>query len=161
MSGSMIGSMIGSMSTSTSMIDAIAIGTAAILLALAGLHVYWLSGRPWPGHDAASLNAMVVGARPGAAMPPRPMTAAVSAGIVGIALGALAARGFVAPPFPGVVRALTWFAAGVLAVRGLGGFFDRWLRPHTVALPFAQLNVRIYSPLALALAAGLTAALLG
>jgi len=149
--------MIGSMS----MIDAIAIVTAAILLALAGLHVYWLSGRTWPGHDAASLNAMVIGGRPGAALPPRPMTALVSAGLVGIAIGALAARGLVAPPFPGAVRALTWVAASVLALRGIGGFFDRWMRPHTAELPFARLNVRIYSPLALALAAGLGAALLG
>jgi hypothetical protein len=144
-----------------SMIDAIAIATAMVLLAIAGLHMYWVAGGRWPNRDAASLNEMVVGARPGAAPPPRLLTAAVSAGLVGMALGAVAARGLVALPLPGTVRALTWVAAGVLAVRGIGGFFDRWLRPHTVAMPFARLNLWIYSPLCVALAAGLVAALVG
>jgi hypothetical protein len=39
----------------------------------------------------------------------------------------------------------------------------RWRRdrPRTAAPPFGRLNRRIYSPLCLALAAGLTAALIG
>lgn len=147
--------------STTSLLDAIAIATAAVLFAIAGLHVYWLLGGCWPGRDAASLNAMVVGGQPGARMPPRVGTAAVSAAITGSALGVLAARGLIALPLPSVVRALTWVAAGALAVRGLGGFFDRRLRPHTRTLPFARLNGRIYSPLCLALAAGTVAALVG
>jgi hypothetical protein len=151
MSGQVLGSL-----------DVIALATAAVLLVIAGLHVYWLLGGCWPGRDAASLNARVVGGKPGGArMPRRAPTAVVSVGIAGIALGTLAARGLIALPLPGVVRALTWIAAGALAVRGLGGFFDRWLRPHTAALPFARLNVRIYSPLCVALAAGVVAALVG
>jgi hypothetical protein len=149
--------------TTTGLIDAIATATAAVLLAIGGLHVYWLLGGRWPGRDAASLNAKVVGGRSGAGarMPRRLPTAVVSAALIGVALGALAARGVIALPLPGTVRALTWVAAGALAVRGIGGFFDRWLRPHTAALPFARLNVRIYSPLCVALAAGLVAALVG
>src|ERR1043165_3074466 len=65
------------------MIDALALVTAVVLLAIAGLHVYWAAGGQWPGHDAASLNALVVGSRPGASMPPRFATLAVSAGISG------------------------------------------------------------------------------
>lgn len=141
------------------MIDALALATAVVLLAIAGLHVYWAAGGRWPGHDAASLNAKVVGDRPGAPMPPRFATIVVSAGISGIALGALAARGLIALPLPGVVRVLTWIAAGVLAARGIGGFFEPWLRPHTVALPYGRLNRRIYSPLCVALAGGLIVAL--
>lgn len=141
------------------LIDLIAIAAALVLLAIAGLHVYWVIGGRWPGHDAASLNAMVVGARPGSAMPPRIATVAVAVAIAGIALGAVHARGLIALPLSGVVRALTWVAAGALAARGLVGFFDLRLRPHTAALPFGRLNRRIYSPLCLALAAGLIAAL--
>jgi Protein of unknown function (DUF3995) len=143
------------------MIDAVAILTAVVLLAIAGLHVYWAAGGRWPGHDAASLNAKVVGSRSGASMPSRSPTIAVSVGISGMALGALAARGLIALPLPGVVHVLTWIAAGVLAARGLGGFFDLRLRPHTVALPFGRLNRRIYSPLCVALAGGLIVALVG
>jgi hypothetical protein len=141
--------------------DALAILTAVVLLAIAGLHVYWAAGGRWPGHDAAALNAMVVGDRPGASMPPRLVTLAVGAGISGIALGALAARGLIALPLPGGVRVLTWIAAGVLAARGLGGFFEPRLRPHTIALPYGRLNRWIYSPLCIALAAGLIVALVG
>jgi hypothetical protein len=143
------------------MIDALAVLTAVVLLAIAGLHVYWAAGGRWPGHDEASLNALVVGGRPGAPMPPPFASIAVSAGISGIALGAVAARGLIELPLPGVVRVLTWIAAGVLAVRGLGGFFDLRLRPHTIALPFGRLNRRIYSPLCVALAGGLIVALVG
>jgi hypothetical protein len=143
------------------MIDAIALATAVVLLGVAGLHVYWAGGGRWPGHDEASLNAMVVGGRPGAPMPPPLATVVVGAGVFGIALGALAVRDLIAPPLPDLVRALTWVAAGVLAVRGLGGFFELRLRPHTVALPYGRLNRRIYSPLCVALAAGLIAALAG
>jgi hypothetical protein len=143
------------------MIDAIAIATGLVLLAIAGLHVYWAAGGRWPGHDAASLNAKVVGGRHGASMPRVPLTLVVAAGLAGMALGAVAARGLITVPLSGAVRALTWVAAGVLTVRGVGGFFEPWLRPHTTALPYGHLNRRIYSPLCLALAAGLLAALLG
>lgn len=146
------------------MLDALALATAAVLLAIAGLHVYWAAGGPWPGRDAASLNALVVGNRPGAgpvSMPPRLATIGVAIGLGCIALGALAARDLIALPLPGTVRVLTWVAAGVLALRGVGGFFDARLRPHTVDLPYGRLNRRIYSPLCVALAAGLIATLTG
>jgi hypothetical protein len=36
------------------LIDAIAIAAALVLLAIAGLHVYWSGGGRWPRHDVAS-----------------------------------------------------------------------------------------------------------
>lgn len=141
------------------MVDAISIATALLLLAIAGLHVYWALGGRWPGYDAASLNAIVVGGRKGSRMPPPRSTMVVAGGIAGIALGALAVRDLLALPLPGAVRALTWLAAAILALRGLGGFLEPWLRPHTRALPYGRLNRQLYSPLCVALAAGLIVAL--
>lgn len=141
------------------MSDTIAVIVAGVLFLVAALHVAWALGMTWPGHDEASLNAYVVGGKPGSAMPPRMLTVAVALAVSGIALGALAARGLVTLPLPAVVRALTWVAAGVLALRGLGGFFDAQLRPHVRALPYATWNRRLYSPLCLGLAAGLVIAL--
>ena len=48
----------------------LAIVVSCALAAIAGLHLYWGIGGFWPGHDAASLVDMVVGARPGTPVPP-------------------------------------------------------------------------------------------
>jgi hypothetical protein len=141
------------------MIDVVAVVTAAVLLAVAALHLYWARGGRWPGTDAASLNALVVGGRAGAPVPSTAATVGVAIAVTGVAVGVLAARGLVPVPAPAAVRVLTWIAAAVLAARGLGGFFDRWLRPHTRALPFARWNTWLYSPLCVALALGLIVAL--
>jgi uncharacterized membrane protein required for colicin V production len=93
-------------------------------------------------------------------MPPRWASAAVAIALLLVAIGALA-RGLVAVPVPGAVRALTWIAAAALAARGLGGFLEARWRPHVRALPYDRWNRRLYSPLCLALAAALIAALAG
>jgi hypothetical protein len=144
------------------MVDVVAVVAAVILLAIAGLHLLWAAGVPWPARDAASLGALVVGGGGDGRgrMPPPWATVAVALTLVLVAAGALAVRGLVATPAPAAVRALTWLAAGALAARGLGGFFEARWRPHVRALPYGRWNQRLYSPLCLALAAALAAALL-
>lgn len=145
--------------SSAGMVDVIAIIAAAILLGLAVLHLVWAAGSPWPARSAAELQALVVGGAPGSAMPPPWACVGVAVVLALFAGGALAVRGLVPAPALDVVRVLTWIATGILAVRGVGGFFLAWLRPDTAGQPFTRWNRRLYSPLCVALAAALIAAL--
>jgi len=142
------------------MADAIALVTLTLLVVIAGVHLYWAAGGRWPGRDAASLEALVVGGRPGAAMPGVAACVAVAVLIGCLVVGLAAVRGWIAVPLPGVVRGLTWVAAAALLVRGLEGFVDHRLRAHVLATPFARWNRVLYSPLCLGLAGGVAVALL-
>jgi hypothetical protein len=143
------------------MVDLIAVVAAAVLLALAGLHLVWAAGSPWPARDAAELHALVVGGQPRAAMPPAWASVGVAVVLTLFAAGPLAVRGLLPAPAPDLVRVLTWVAAGIIAARGGLGFLERRLRPDAISQPFARWNRRLYSPLCLALAAALVAALVG
>jgi len=127
---------------------------AIVFLATAALHAYWALGGFWPGRDADSLARTVVGGAPGMRGPGAAATWIVVAVLLGATATVLGAAEVVTLPVPaGLVRGAAFTAAGVLLVRGLEGFFDTRLRPDTVGSPFARLNVRVYSPLFLALAA--------
>jgi hypothetical protein len=141
------------------MVDVVAVLAAAALLALALLHLVWAAGSPWPARTAAELHALVVGGKPRSVMPPPWASVGVAIVLALFAVGALAVRGLVPTPAPDVVRVLTWIAAGILVARGVGGFFEGWLRPDAASQPFARWNRRVYSPLCLLLAAALVAAL--
>lgn len=133
---------------------AAAVGAAAAFLAIAALHAYWALGGCWPGRDPEGLARAVVGGPPGMRFPGRAATWAVVAVLLVAAAVALAVAGVVALPVPAtLVRAAALGGVAVLALRGLVGFADTRLRPHTVGSRFATLNVRLYSPLCLLLAA--------
>ena len=127
---------------------------AAGLGVLALLHVSWAAGGRWPGHDEESLARTVVGGPPGMRMPGPAACLAVAAALGVAALALLHCGGWVGPWLPAAwARGLALFSGGVLALRGGVGFLDARLRPATVGTPFARLNVRLYSPLALGLGA--------
>jgi len=136
-------------------INPLAIGLAALLLAIAGLHFSWAFGFRWPGTDELSLADKVLGARPGSPMPSTGLTIFVS---LAIAAGAAVIVAFSAEVLDGPWRPLVATAylmlTGVFLVRGLVGFVPAvWRRAEGTA--FHRLNQLYYSPLCLLIAAGL------
>jgi hypothetical protein len=147
---------------------AIALGAAVLasgVLALLGLlHLYWAAGGKWPGKDAASLARTVVGGGEGLRFPTRTATVlvaialgasavlvAVSGGLLpGGALGTLGALGVLGRS---TFAFCGWALVAVFLLRGLGGFFEIYLRPSIAGSPYARWNVVLYSPLCLVLAA--------
>jgi hypothetical protein len=91
-----------------------AITVAAVLGLDAVVHLYWLTGRTWPAHDARSLSRVVLNAD--VPFTPRVLTPLVAV----LALGAtavLAEAGLLGGRLPGWLPG--WFpAAGTLAVAG-------------------------------------------
>jgi hypothetical protein len=123
-----------------------------ILLAIAALHLYWGFGGFWPGTDADSLRATVVGTARG------PMYGLAACAMVAGALGAAAAL---------VVMRHTIGTTGLLRLVVLAGycvmilvFAARGLAPYVSPVfeyargrPFFDLNLWLYAPLCLAIAA--------
>lgn len=137
-----------------------AIVAALALLAVAGVHVYWGMGGAWPAKRREDLAPMVVGSPPGVAMPSTAMTLGVAAFLLCAALLPLIASGLLPSPLPMTAsRAATIALASVLLARGLFGFIHHKVRPASVQVLFDRLNRRLYSPLCLALAALVGAAL--
>jgi len=131
-----------------------AVVAAGSLVAVSGLHVYWLLGGVFPAARREDLGPTVVGGPPGMAMPPAAATLVVAglffvAGLVPLAASGVVTLGLSA----GLVRAATLGLAGVFLARGLYGYIDAKVRPSTVGTPFEALNRRVYSPLCLALSA--------
>ncbi len=123
------------------------------LAGLAGVHLAWAAGSAWPAASRADLAAEVVGAD-------HVPSAAACAGVAGLLTVAAAAvgDGSGARRTGPVGRAAGLGAAAVLAGRGVAGLAaNPWLRRSRPR--FAARDARIYSPLCLALAAGMTAAL--
>lgn len=132
-------------------VPALLAALAFVLIAL--LHAYWALGGVWPGRDRESLARTVVGGPAGMPFPSSAATWGVVAVLLVGAAVALGAAGVVALPLPQpALRAAALLGAGVLLARGLEGYVDVRLRPETVGSPFVPLNVRLYSPLCLALA---------
>ncbi len=122
---------------------------AAVLVLLAGVHGYWACGGAWPARTPAELGPMVVGTRPGAAMP-GPLACVLVIGALATGAGLVAWAGLGG----GWLARLGSAGVGVvLGLRGLLGFVDGRVRPATRGQPFYALNRRIYSPLCLLLAA--------
>jgi hypothetical protein len=135
--------------------SALALGIAALLVVIAALHVYWGIGGIWPGTDQRSCARAVVGFAGIEAMPSPFACFAVAAMIIAATLVAMALGGIFATPFdrPQLAGA-GLFIALVFLARGVAGFAPGWRR-LTPELPFAQLDLRYYSPLCLVLGAGL------
>jgi hypothetical protein len=127
---------------------------AIVLAAIALIHVYWAGGGFFPGKDANSLAQTVVGGKPGMAMPPV-FACLVVAGLLLIAAWVVLVVGGVTPAVLSLeLHKLAAFGlCAVLFLRGAGGFFDARLRPEIKGSPYEKLNLSLYSPLCLTLAA--------
>ena len=128
----------------------------AILLALAGLHLYWGLGGRWPGHDDDSLRLTVVGAKHGR------MYGFWPSAMVALALTAAAALVF-ARHSALMTTGISWvIVAGyavlvlVFGLRGLAPYLTP-LFEYSRGTPFFDLNRLYYAPLCLLIAAGLVA----
>lgn len=133
----------------------LAVLLAVVLLALAALHAYWGLGGVWPGKDPASCARAIAGFRGITEMPGPGPSFAVAGALALVAFFALAQVGAVAQPLTPLLPTLgTLGAAMVFLGRGVAGFTPAW-RKLTPEQPFATLDVRYYSPLCLAIGAGL------
>ncbi|MGR4865746.1 DUF3995 domain-containing protein [Caulobacter sp. LARHSG274] len=131
---------------------ALAIVLAAVLFALAGIHLYWGLGGRWPGHDEASLVERVVGRTRGMRAPGLPASAAVG---LALATGAaLVAATLISTAWDPLLRFARWVLFAVFAARGLAAYVPSIFR-YAEGTPFATLNRRAYGPLCLAIAVGL------
>jgi hypothetical protein len=121
------------------------------LLAVAIAHFVWSFGGTWPLRSKELLVKTVYG-RPGTQlMPPRPLTFLVALGVLAAGIVALSLADDSAG---GLWLDLLGIALGVLFIaRGIAGYTPRW-RAVFSGEPFATLDRRNYSPLALALGAG-------
>ncbi|PPK94124.1 uncharacterized protein DUF3995 [Kineococcus xinjiangensis] len=128
-----------------------AVGAPAVLLALAGVHAGWALGWRWPGTDDRSWADRVIGAD----VPP-PSAAACWT----VAAGLTAAAGAVASAASGrggrPARLAGRLVAAAFAARGAAGPVDSLARG--LDSPYRRLDVALYSPLCLAIAAGTFAA---
>jgi phosphate/sulfate permease len=123
-----------------------------ILCLVAAIHIYWALGGYWPGHDEASLVAMVIGS--GSRKMPPVVTLLVSLSLLVGAWLVLAIRGYLRPPWPSRLFTVAgWVMVGVFALRGTLGMFACKIRPADPGAPFEILNLIIYSPLCLVIAA--------
>lgn len=129
---------------------------ATVLGAIGAIHLAWAFGSTFPSADAQSLARMVVG---GNTFPSKAASATV-AGLLGVASTLVAARarpmtplGHQAPTVvtrPGVLG-----IAVVLGLRGAGGIVASALGVPPTTSKFRWLNLVIYSPLCLGLAAAI------
>lgn len=124
----------------------------AILLAIAGLHLYWGFGGLWPGHDTNALREMVVGTARG----PMPGLAASAMVAAALAAGAAIVWARHSPLKEGPLR---WvILAGyvvlilVFAARGLAPYVSPVFE-YARGRPFFALNLWLYAPLCLLIAA--------
>lgn len=131
----------------------LAVATASVLFLIAALHAYWGMGGVWPGVDEQSCARAVTGFAGRTRMPGPAAAFAVAAVLALAALVALAQGGLVVTPFPPVLPLLATLAAmTVFLGRGMAGFTPAWRR-LTPELPFARLDVILYSPMCLTIGA--------
>lgn len=120
---------------------------AAVMAAIAGLHVAWGRGSTVPFRTRFELNDVVIGRQ---ATPSPPACFAV-AGALGVASASVAAAG---AGRGGLVRLMSAGTGLVLAVRAAAGFAGRTdaLVPGSTSERFRRADRRLFSPLCLGLA---------
>jgi hypothetical protein len=134
----------------------IVVGTvlAAVLAALAGIHLYWAVGGVWPGTDQKSCARAVAGFRGIDRMPPPAAGMAVALALFAAAgLALVLSGGPESTPASSLILLLGVGVAIVFLGRGIAGFTPAWRR-LTPEMPFARNDVRWFSPLCLAIGAG-------
>ncbi|HEY2875464.1 MAG TPA: DUF3995 domain-containing protein [Reyranella sp.] len=132
----------------------LAAGLSAALVVIAAFHAYWGLGGIWPKRTAADLARVVVGDGR-TRMPPPWACFTVAALLLIVAAWPWV---FLAQPDSEAVLVVGIVAAAIFFVRGMAGFSPRW-RQHFSAEPFATWDMRLYSPLCMALATGIMALL--
>lgn len=134
----------------------VAAAIGIVLFAIGLLHAYWGFGGVWPGTDPRSCARAVVGFKGIATMPPPRSAFAVTLALFIVAWAALTLGGLVDPPGSPLLP-MPWLGllcAAVFLARGIAGYTARW-RSLAPEMPFARYDVRFYSPLCLAIGAGL------
>ncbi|MBF5041837.1 DUF3995 domain-containing protein [Aggregicoccus sp. 17bor-14] len=136
----------------------LALTLAAVLIALALLHVYWAAG----GRAGADAAVPEVEGRP-AFVPGPNATLLVALGLSAAALTVLGRAHLWLPPWPPppVFAVGTWVLAALFLLRAVGdlrrvGFFKR-----VKGTRFARRDTWVYSPLCLAMGLGLVGLALG
>ncbi|MGA9870776.1 MAG: DUF3995 domain-containing protein [Rhodococcus sp. (in: high G+C Gram-positive bacteria)] len=121
---------------------------AAVLIAIGVLHIVWLR-TSWPWNSPAELNSAVFGSSE-ATPPPAILYWATGAALVAAGVLVLMQAGAVPALTPEWLRGIAmWALAGVLLLRGVGGYFMN----SNASAEFVRLNSYVYSPLCIALAA--------
>jgi hypothetical protein len=125
--------------------------TASALAAIGGLHMLWGAGSTWPAASSRDLARLVVGTD---TFPPPAACLAVA-----LLLGAAATvvqQSTTNQPKLGLpfARIGTATVAGVLGLRGIGGFVASGVLGRAADLPFRRWDLLLYSPLCVALAIG-------
>ncbi len=124
-----------------------------VLLLITALHVYWGLGGVWPGRDSASCADTVVGFE-GVDEMPSLACFAVAACLLLVTLWPMAVASAFATPFPPAGLAVVALVIALFFLgRGILGFTQRWRR-LTPKKPFAELDVKFYSPLCLLIGCG-------
>ncbi|MFI2369358.1 DUF3995 domain-containing protein [Streptomyces sp. NPDC018833] len=127
---------------------------ASVLAAIGCLHVVWIF-TPWPLQDAETLARTLVGEDSGQ-MPPDVPTALVGAALIGGAVLTLMVSEHIPGIGPERLRRLgIHVLAGVMFLRGLGGYFMN----SDATSEFQTWNSALYSPLCIGL--GLLAVTVG
>ena len=122
---------------------------AAIMLAIAGVHVYWAFG----GQAGAAAAIPEVGGKPSFAPTPA-MTLGVAAALVIAARLVLGAAGAFGDEGPGDLFPIgTGFVIGAFLLRSMGDFNRFGFFKKVTGTRFAELDTRVYTPLCLGLAA--------
>lgn len=125
--------------------DIAAVGLAGA----AAVHLLWASGSSWPAKDYDDLANLVVGRGP---FPSRPLTAVV-AGLLMTASTIAVAANRPAPAQSWVVRIGPKIVAATLLVRGVVGLAVSARGVGQASEQFRQWDLRLYSPLCIALGA--------
>lgn len=128
--------------------------TAAVLGGLGVLHLLWRSGRSWPARDEIVLVRHVVGV-PGMRRAPGALACTTVAAALGLTAGAAVATTARDQWFRSAGNLVTGVASAVLALRAGHGLLSSTLTPARVTTEYRALDLAVYSPLCLALAAAL------
>ena len=131
----------------------VGVGAAVLtLLAVAGLHLYWVAGGRW------GLEAAIPRNDKGAPMFTPPAWATLGVALALLAFGALILWAYLGAPAP--VSWLVGAGAGVMVLRAVGDGKQVGLSKTQRASLFAKWDDRLFTPLALLMAGGAGAALL-
>lgn len=122
-----------------------------VLLALAGLHLFWAGGGRWAASAVLPERAGTPVFRPG------PLMTLGVAGALMAAVLLLAARAGLNTPLalpPSVATVGSWLVAGAFLLRALGDFRYVGLFRRVKDTPFAERDARLFTPVAVALGLG-------